>query len=361
MSSYSSRRRAPASSHMEESVLDRINREAEELLSKKRQARDEARQVRIDCLEKSIKANDQKDYHLIDNGNDKVSELEKKFQRAMLLYSQLDNEKSSLLYEIDLMKDEMEEKDQILYQVQRENREMGEELKLLKKTVEGLHLQQQQLRNEILQRDKLIHENGFLVANQDPNDDLLPPVQHTRAGSENGTDSIKTKFDPLLISYVTLAAVEKALPGTSAVDQKIQRIVESNRKLRQQIDDAEKALYNRRQRPREDYNSTGSNSSSDDSLHKDALKQVAELKLKLQEMEREKTALDGAFGRSETQLKRFKTIAEQSEKESEELQKQNRQLKKELRDKEQLLEESKETNNHLQSRLEKMRNTRRPI
>jgi len=38
-----------------------------------------------------------------------------------------------------------------------------------------------------------------------------------------------------------------------------------NRKLRQQIDDNEKALYNRRPRQREEFNSTGSSSSNDDS------------------------------------------------------------------------------------------------
>jgi hypothetical protein len=59
--------------------------------------------------------------------------------------------------------------------------------------------------------------------------------------------------------------VEKALPGTSSIDQKVQRLVESNRKLRQQVEDSEKALYNnRRQRQRDDYNSTGSSSSNDD-------------------------------------------------------------------------------------------------
>ncbi|KAL7072709.1 hypothetical protein ACQ4LE_007685 [Meloidogyne hapla] len=250
-------------------------------------------------------------------------------------------------------------------EVTKENHDVNDELKFLKKTVQDLQLQQQHLKNEILWRDKLIHENGFLVAKQYPNDDVflqpLPPLHYSRDFLENGIDSSKMQFDPLLLSYVTLAAVEKALPGTSAVDQKIQRIVESNRKLRQQVEDAEKALYNCRQQSKEDYISNGSNSSSDDSLHRDASKQIAEMKLKLQEMEREKTALEGAFGRSETQLKRFKTIAEQSERESEELEKQNRQLKKELRDKEQFLEESRETINHLQSRLDKMRNTKRPL
>ncbi|VDN54853.1 unnamed protein product [Dracunculus medinensis] len=273
--------------------------------------------------------------------SEKVNELQDKFQRAMFLYSQLDNEKSALLYEIDLLKDDIEEKEQLLSQITRESRDLTSEVKLLKRTVDGLNAQQLALKAEIAQRDQLIQENGLVLVDQNSEDILAEKTEIE-------------KLPPLVFSQQTIALVDKAIPGSSSLDDKIKKLIDMNKKLRHQVEEAEQSLYARRS-ARPEYSGASHNGGLGEDQQRDAAKQLAEIKFKLQESERENTNYQGNIIRIEGQLKRFKASAEQAEKELTDLKSQNRQLKKDLRDRENDLEEAKETNRHLQNRLEKLR------
>ncbi|KAL4002411.1 hypothetical protein ACH3XW_3345 [Acanthocheilonema viteae] len=364
------RRRAVSRQTAEEQVLDRISRNAEERLIRKRQAREEARQIRLEQLEKQYREAETDGCKGDEEGvkdsipttstsrggtpfrdskaleqmslKEKVNELQNKFQRAMFMYSQLDNEKSALLYEIDLLKDDMEEKEQLLSQANRESRDLATEVKLLKRTVDGLTAQHAALRSEIAQRDQIIQDNGLVLAEQEKSDDILM----------NGIDNIQAS--PLIFSQTTIALVERAVPGSSSIDEKVKRLVDVNKKMRQQVEEAEQSLYVRRT-ARADLMSSAQNGILGDELQRDAAKQLAEIKFKLQEAERENTNYQGNLIRVDGQMKRYKAAAEQAEKELIELKSQNRQLKKELRDKDNALDEAKETNRHLQNRIEKLR------
>ncbi|KAF8359356.1 flap-1 [Pristionchus pacificus] len=355
MSSYtnSAARRRPISRlAAEEKVLDKISREAEERMLKKRQAREEARAIRANQLE--LKAVEEDAGAYIGQADaEKVTELEDKFQQAMFLYSQLDNEKSTLLYEVDLLKDDLEEKEVVLSQTNKECRELNSEVKLLKRQIEGLQATQANLKKEIGDRDRLIQENGLVLVEAEGSDEVSQ-------GSNDSGSAINLRSGPLLFSAETIRLVDRVLPGTSSLDEKVKRLVETNRKMRKDIEEMEQSVYTRRQKSEahaatlngsglaavdelsirwgslmtmksEAHASTLNRSglAAVDELSKDAAKQLAELKFKLQEAERENTNQQGNNIRLEGQMKRYKQQAESSEKELEEAKSQNRQLKKE--------------------------------
>ncbi|VDL74438.1 unnamed protein product [Nippostrongylus brasiliensis] len=323
MSSYtnssSGRRRLVTKTDAEEKALDKITREAEARMRVKRETREQARQHRYTLLEKRVEE-EAEAYR--QDAADKVVELEDRFQRAMFLYSQLDNEKSALLYEVDLLNDDLEEKDVLLQQSNRECRDLTSEVKLLKRTIEAMTVTQNNLKAEIAQRDRLIQENGLVLVEQEAD-------ETSEVSADSSGSSISMKPGPLLFSAETIKLVERAVPGSSSLDQKVRKLVDTNKKMRKDYEEMEQSIYSQRMmRANHQANATGHGPS--DEVNKEAAKQLAELKFKLQEAERENTNHQGNIIRIEGQMKRFKINAENAEKELDEVKTQNRQLKKEV-------------------------------
>ncbi|VDO21127.1 unnamed protein product [Heligmosomoides polygyrus] len=181
----------------------------------KRETREQARQHRYTLLEKRVEE-EAEAYR--QDAADKVVELEDKFQRAMFLYSQLDNEKSALLYEVDLLNDDLEEKEVLLQQSNRECRDLTSEIKLLKRTIEAMTATQNNLKAEIAQRDRLIQRKLTCWDNC---------CVHKRSLVLEQYSFCCRKAGPLLFSAETVKMVERAVPGSSSLDQKVRKLVDT--------------------------------------------------------------------------------------------------------------------------------------
>ncbi|KAI1714632.1 ubiquitin carboxyl-terminal hydrolase domain-containing protein [Ditylenchus destructor] len=134
---------------------------------------------------------------------------------------------------------------------ERKKWKLGKEVKLLKRTGQGLQSQQPALKHEIAQRDQLIKEHGFVLADQVPADNMSSSSHDTSEQSSESTESgsaINVRSGPILISQQTACLVEEAIPGSSSIPEKIRKLVDMNKKLRQQVEEAEETLYARRQR-----------------------------------------------------------------------------------------------------------------
>ncbi|XP_050996057.1 leucine-rich repeat flightless-interacting protein 2 isoform X21 [Acomys russatus] len=388
----SGRKRTPVKDRFsaEDEALNNIAREAEARLAAKRAARAEARDIRMRELERQQRELDEKsDKQYAENytrpssrnsasattplsGNssrrgsgdtsslldpdtslselrESLSEVEEKYKKAMVSNAQLDNEKNNLIYQVDTLKDAIEEQEEQMAELYRENEEKSKELERQKHMCSVLQHKMDELKEGLRQRDELIEKHGLVIIPEStPNGDVNhEPV----AGAITA------------VSQEAAQVLESA--GEGPLDVRLRKLAGEKEELLSQIRKLKLQLEEERQKcSRNDGTSgdlAGLQNGSDlqfIEMQRDANRQISEYKFKLSKAEQDITTLEQSISRLEGQVLRYKTAAENAEKIEDDLKAEKRKLQRELRTALDKIEEMEMTNSHLAKRLEKMKANR---
>ncbi|XP_008428303.1 leucine-rich repeat flightless-interacting protein 2 isoform X6 [Poecilia reticulata] len=281
-----------------------------------------------------------------------LTEVEEKYKKAMVSNAQLDNDKGNLIYQVDTLKDVVEEMEEQMAEMRRELDDKSKELERQKHTCSVLQHKQEELKEGIRQRDELIEKHGLVI---------IP----------DGTPNGDVNHEPLpsgiaLVTQEAAQVLESA--GDGPLDVRLRKLADEKdellaqiRKLKSQLDE-EKQKHSKVDGAFPD----GENMENGTDLHfiemqRDANRQISEYKFKLSKAEQEMGTMEQNITRLEGQVARYKTAADSSEKVEDELKAEKRKLQRELRTALDKIEEMEMTNSHLVKRLEKMKANRNAL
>ncbi|XP_050996037.1 leucine-rich repeat flightless-interacting protein 2 isoform X2 [Acomys russatus] len=343
-----------------------------------------------------------------------LSEVEEKYKKAMVSNAQLDNEKNNLIYQVDTLKDAIEEQEEQMAELYRENEEKSKELERQKHMCSVLQHKMDELKEGLRQRDELIEENQRLQQKIDTmtkevfdlqetvlwkdktigalerqkehisclrheRDELreeLAALQETVKTAEKhglviipeSTPNGDVNHEPVAgaitaVSQEAAQVLESA--GEGPLDVRLRKLAGEKEELLSQIRKLKLQLEEERQKcSRNDGTSgdlAGLQNGSDlqfIEMQRDANRQISEYKFKLSKAEQDITTLEQSISRLEGQVLRYKTAAENAEKIEDDLKAEKRKLQRELRTALDKIEEMEMTNSHLAKRLEKMKANR---
>ncbi|XP_053570423.1 leucine-rich repeat flightless-interacting protein 2 isoform X2 [Bombina bombina] len=344
-------------------------------------------------------------------------EVEEKYKKAMVSNAQLDNEKSNLGYQVDTLKDVIEEMEEQMAEYHRENEDKSKELERQKHTCGILQHKLDELKEGIRQRDELIEENQRFQQKIDSLTREVYDLQETvnwkdkKIGAlerqKEYFDCIKNERDELrdeltdmkakmnvgkkhglviipdgtpngdinhepVVGAITVVSQEAAhvleSAGEGPLDVRLRKLAEEKEELLSQIRKLKLHLDEERQKHLKNENTTtdsaGLENGSDLQLiemQREANRQISEFKFKLSKSEQDITTLEQNVLRLEGQVVRYKSAAESAEKIEDELKAEKRRLQRELRTALDKMEEMEMTNTHLVKRLEKMKANRNAL
>ncbi|XP_033921521.1 leucine-rich repeat flightless-interacting protein 2 isoform X15 [Neopsephotus bourkii] len=421
----SGRKRTPVKDRFsaEDEALSNIAREAEARLAAKRAARAEARDIRMRELErqqKELEEKNEKSHSEIFSrpssrnsvsatplsGNssrrgsgdtsswvdpdaslselrDSLAEVEEKYKKAMVSNAQLDNEKNNLVYQVDTLKDVIEEKEEQIAEFYRENEEKSKELERQKHTCSVLQHKLDELKEGLRQRDELIEalerQKDYFDCIKNERDELreeLADLKETMKRGEkhglviipDGTPNGDVNHESV-VGAITVVSQEAAQvlesAGEGPLDIRLRKLAGEKEELLSQVRKLKMQLEEERQKYSKSDGMNpdiiGLENGSDLQLiemQRDANRQISEYKFKLSKAEQDITTLEQNIARLEGQVTRYKNAAENAEKVEDELKAEKRKLQRELRTALDKIEEMEMTNSHLMKRLEKMKANR---
>ncbi|XP_036071316.1 leucine-rich repeat flightless-interacting protein 2 isoform X3 [Oryzias melastigma] len=317
---------------------------------------------------------------------DSLTEVEEKYKKAMVSNAQLDNDKGNLIYQVDTLKDVIEEMEESMSEMKRELEEKTKELERQKHTCSVLQHKQEELKEGIRQRDELIEalerqkEYFDCIRNErdELRDELADIKGKSKAGEKHGLVVVpgsipngEVEEEPLS-SGITLVSQEAAQvlesAGDGPLDVRLLKLAEEKEELLFQIRKLKHQLEEERQKHAKvdgvftdgEKMENGTDLSFIE-MQRDANRQISEYKFKLSKAEQEITTMELNITRLEAQMARYKVAADNSEKVEDELKAEKRKLQRELRTALDKLEEMEMTNSHLVKRLEKMKANRNAL
>ncbi|XP_049484993.1 leucine-rich repeat flightless-interacting protein 2 isoform X1 [Panthera uncia] len=312
-----------------------------------------------------------------------LSEVEEKYKKAMVSNAQLDNEKNNLIYQVDTLKDVIEEQEEQMAEFYRENEEKSKELERQRHTCSVLQHKMDELKEGLRQRDELIEalekQREYIACLRNERDalreQLADPKETVKTGEKHGlviipdgTPNGDVHREPV-VGAITVVSQEAAQvlesAGEGPLDVRLRKLAGEKEELLSQIRRLKLQLEEERQRCSRSESTAadlaGLHNGSDlqfIDMQRDANRQISEYKFKLSKAEQDITTLEQNVSRLEGQVLRYKTAAENAEKVEDELKAEKRKLQRELRTALDKIEEVEMTNSHLAKRLEKMKANR---
>uniref|UniRef100_A0A5K4F4D7 Leucine-rich repeat flightless-interacting protein 2 n=1 Tax=Schistosoma mansoni TaxID=6183 RepID=A0A5K4F4D7_SCHMA len=326
-------------------------------------------------------------------------QLEEKVKGAMLSNVQLDNDKQLLKYEVDLLKDKLEDLTDAYASLNKTFLENKRELAYQKMQIVELTHRLDYARHQVEARDQLIVEHGLVLiggTNADDNSTLSNMEEltttntlisstnkgkstsnnsnlvmmnglsndnnnHSKSNSlihQNGDKSSNHLPEMVLITKST-AELLNTLSETT-LDKQIQQLFSMRSELDARVEELESQLREERKRfeaPATRYDSKNRTNIAitEDIKHElqQSRNQAQEYKLKFHESCQKISALESDIVRLEGQTKRYKAIADACEEQEEILKQDRRRCQRELRDVQSKLEDLKAENARLQRVVDK--------